>query len=90
MEQWILALLANEGIHLETLINGPPPAITYTLEPVFGEPVEYHAQATERDRKVRNQLWQLMEDSFIETRNINYDRFVFLFSKQQKGKSAIY
>ena len=40
---------------LETFINGPPPAVTYPPEPTYEEPVENHTQATERDRKVRNQ-----------------------------------
>ena len=29
-----------------------------------------------------------MEDSFIKTRNISNDRFVFFSSKQQKGESV--
>ena len=54
-QQWKLALLAKEGIQIETLINGPPSAVTYPPEPTYEGPVENHTQATERDRKVRNQ-----------------------------------
>ena len=54
-QQWKLALLAKEGIQLETLINGPPSAISYPKEPTYEEPAENHTQATKRDQKVRNQ-----------------------------------
>ena len=54
-EQWKLALLAKEGIQLENLLNDPPSTVTYPPEPTYEEPVENHTQATERDRKVRNQ-----------------------------------
>ena len=53
-EQWKLALLAKEGVQLKTLLNGPPSALIYPPEPAYGEPVENHTQATERDRKIRN------------------------------------
>ena len=33
------------------------------------------------------ELWRLMEESFIKTTNKIYDRFVFFSSKQQKGES---
>ena len=153
-QQWKLPLLAKEGIQLETLLNGPPPAVTYPPEPTYKQPVENHThtQATERDRKVRNQklkvnwqnrckkideigilcgdkpwehceykaasllylcigteggriikskhphfqiekeqlkeLWRVMEDLFIKTINITYDRFVFFSSKKQKRESV--
>ena len=54
-QQWKLALLAKEGIQLDTLLDDPPATVTYPPEPVYEEPVENHTQATERDRKVRNQ-----------------------------------
>ena len=54
-QQWKLALLVKEEIQLEFLLNGPPPTVTYPPEPTCEEPVEKHTQATERDRKVRNQ-----------------------------------
>ena len=54
-QQWKLALLAKEGIQLDTLLNDPPATVTYPPEPTYEEPVENHTQATERDRKVRNQ-----------------------------------
>ena len=54
-QQWKLALLATERIQLETLINGPPSAVTYPPEPICEKLVEDKTQATERDRKVRNQ-----------------------------------
>ena len=54
-QQWKLALLAKEGIQLDNLLNDPPSTVTYPLEPIYEEPVENHTQATERDRKVRNQ-----------------------------------
>ena len=53
-QNWKLALLAKEGIQLETLLNDPPATVTYPPEPKYKEPVENHTQATERDRKVRN------------------------------------
>ena len=34
-QQWKLALLVKEEIHLETLINGPPSAVTYPPEPTL-------------------------------------------------------
>ena len=54
-QQWKLALLAKEWIQLDTLLDDPPASVTYPPEPVYEEPVENHTQATERDRKVRNQ-----------------------------------
>ena len=54
-QQWKLALLAKEGIQLDTLLDDPPATVTYPPEPVYEELVENHTQATERDRKVRNQ-----------------------------------
>ena len=48
-------MLAKEGIQLDTLINGPPSAVTYPTEPTYEELVENHTQVTERDRNVRNQ-----------------------------------
>ena len=33
------------------------------------------------------ELWWVMEDTFIKTRKITYDCFVFPSSEQQKGKS---
>ena len=58
-QQWKLALLANEGIQLEQLLNGPCSTVTYPPQPTYEEPVENHTQATERDRKVRNQQLKL-------------------------------
>ena len=54
-QQWMLALLAKEGIQLDNLLNDPSTAVTYPPEPTYEEPVENHTQATERDRKNRNQ-----------------------------------
>ena len=54
-QQWKLALLAKERIQLDTLLDDPTATVTYPPEPVYEEPVENHTQATERDRKVRNQ-----------------------------------
>ena len=54
-QQWKLAPLANKGIQLDNLLNDPSAAVTYPPEPIYEEPVENHTQATERDRKVRNQ-----------------------------------
>ena len=54
--------LAKEGIQLQTMLNGPPAAVTYPSEIVYEELVKNHAQETKRDRKVRNQqlkvTWQ--------------------------------
>ena len=33
-------------------------------------------------------LWRVMEDTFIKTRKITYDHFVFFSSQQQKGESV--
>ena len=59
---WKLALLAKEGIQLDHLLNGPLSTVTYRTEPTYEKPVENHTQATERNRKVRNQqlkvIWQ--------------------------------
>ena len=61
-QQWKLALLAKEGIQIDNLQNDPPTAATYPSEPIYEEPVENHTQATETDRKIRNQqlkvIWQ--------------------------------
>ena len=54
-QQWKLALLAKEGIQLDNLLTEPPSTVTYPPEPTYEDPVENHTQATERDRKVRNQ-----------------------------------
>ena len=48
-QQWKLALLAKEGIQIETLMIGPPSAVTYPQETTYEEPVENHTQAKERD-----------------------------------------
>ena len=55
MEQWKLALLAKEGIQLEHLLNDPPATVKYPPEPTYEDPMENHTQATEKDRKIRNQ-----------------------------------
>ena len=54
-QQWKLAFWAKEGIQMETMINGPPTAVTLPSEPTHEEPVQNHTHATERDRKVHNQ-----------------------------------
>ena len=54
-QQWKLALLAKVGIQLDNILNDPPTAVTYPPEPTYEEPVENHTQATEKDRKIRNQ-----------------------------------
>ena len=54
-QQWKLTLLTKERIQLEHLLNDPPATVTYTPEPTYKEPVENHTQATERNRKIRNQ-----------------------------------
>ena len=54
-DKWTLALLAKEGILFENFLNDPPTAVPYPPEPTYEEPVENHMQATERDRKLRNQ-----------------------------------
>ena len=54
-QQWKLALLAKEGIQLDNLLNDPPTTVTYPPEPTYKDPLKNHTQATERDRKVRNQ-----------------------------------
>ena len=54
-QQWKLALLAKEGIQLETLQYGPLPAVTNPTETIYEEAVENHTQASERERKARNQ-----------------------------------
>ena len=54
-QQWKLALLAKEGIQLELLLKEPPATVTYPPEPTYVEPVENPTQASERDRKVRNE-----------------------------------
>ena len=40
------------------------------------------------EKEPLKELWRVMQDSFIETRNIFYDRFVFLSSEQQKEESV--
>ena len=39
------------------------------------------------EKEPTKEQWCVMEDSYIKTRNITYDRFVFFSSKQQKGES---
>ena len=46
---------SKKRIQLEHLLNDPPVTVTYPPEPTYQEPVENHTQATERDRKIRNQ-----------------------------------
>ena len=48
-------MLAKEGIQLENLLNDPPKTVTNPPEPTYEETVENLTQATERDRKIRNQ-----------------------------------
>ena len=40
--QWNPALLAKEGLHLETLLNGQPAVFDYPREPTYKEAVEGH------------------------------------------------
>ena len=49
-----LALFAKGGTKME-ILNGPPKKVTYPPEPLHEEPVDNHTQATERDRKIRNE-----------------------------------
>ena len=46
-----LALLAEKGIQLPILPNGPPSGDVYPPEPVYEKPDENHTQAMEKDRK---------------------------------------
>ena len=50
-----IGIVGEEGIQLELLLNGPPSTVTFPPEPTYEEPVENPTQATEKDRKVRNQ-----------------------------------
>ena len=34
------------------------------------------------------EMWKILEDSFIKAYSSTYERFVFFFSEQQKGKSG--
>ena len=39
------------------------------------------------EKETMKNLWKAMEDSFIKTRNITYDRLVLFFSKKQESES---
>ena len=58
-QQWKSALIAKEGIRLETLLNEQSTTVTYPPEPLYEEPVEKHIQSNKRDRKVCNQHLKL-------------------------------
>ena len=64
-------MLAKEGLQLELLLKEPPATVTYPPKPTYEEPVEKHTQATEMDRKVRNQQlkvnWQIRCTKIDET-----------------------
>ena len=51
-QQWNFALLVKEEFQLETLLNGPPTAVTYPPGPTYGESVENYSQATELQRRI--------------------------------------
>ena len=48
-QQWKLALLAKEGIQLDTLLDDPPVKVTYPHEPVYEEPVENHTHKRRKE-----------------------------------------
>ena len=52
---WKVSFPAKEGIHFENLLIGPHARVDYPPELNYEEAVEVHAQATELDRKARNQ-----------------------------------
>ena len=54
------ALIAKEGIRLETLLNEQSTTVTCPPETLYEEPVEKHIQSNKRDRKVCNQHLNLM------------------------------
>ena len=50
-----LAILAKEGISIDTLREDPPTKITFPPEPIYEENVESSRTQSERDRKTRNE-----------------------------------
>ena len=51
-QQLKLALLAKDGIQLETVLNGHTTTVTYPSDLVYEKHVEIHTKATERDKKL--------------------------------------
>ena len=49
-----LAILAKEGISIDTLREDPPDKVTFPPEPIYEDNVEYSTTQSERDRKTRN------------------------------------
>ena len=50
-----LAILAKEGISIDTLRENPPYKVTFPPEPNYKDNVENSAAQSERDRKTRNE-----------------------------------
>ena len=50
-----LAILAKEGISIDTLRANPPDKIIFPTEPIYEDNVENSTAQSERDRKTRNE-----------------------------------
>ena len=146
-----LALLANENITIDTLLEPKPETVQLPLEPIYEVTITGSSAQSERERLARNgqskmnwenrcqrqleieimcgdkpwaqadrktvsmlylslgtegrrivcsqnphlkmdglstaELWTIMETAFIRQRNITFDRYVFLTTKQTRGES---
>ena len=50
-----LAILAKEGISIDTLREDPPDKVTLPPEPIYEDNIENSTSQIERDRKIRNE-----------------------------------
>ena len=75
-------------INLENFVNKMP-LLSSTFLWHRGSPyIQKQTSSFSNKEEPLNELWRLMEDSFIKTRNITYDCFVFFSFKQQKMESV--
>ena len=50
-----LAIMAKEGISIDTLLDDPPDKVTLPPEPIYEEDVQNGTAQSERDRRTRNE-----------------------------------
>ena len=50
-----LAVMAKEGISIDTLLEDPPENVTLPSEPIYEDDVENSTSQSGRDRRIRNE-----------------------------------
>ena len=50
-----LAIMAEDGVSIDILLDDPPDKVTLTPEPIYEDDVENSTAQSERDRRTRNE-----------------------------------